>query len=101
MMVWMTIDLMRVTIAGPKELVSAVTILAPQSIARRFSESMAAADRGKANPIEPYEIVENFVDENYPGGWMAVDHESHNSCLDAVTAAGVVDEGLLFYEDVE
>lgn len=101
MMVWMTIDLMRVTIAGPKELVSAVTILAPQNLARRFSDSMGAVGRGEANPIEPYEIVENFVEANYSDGWMAVDHESYGSCLEAVTAAGVVDEGELFYEDSE
>jgi len=101
MKVWMTIDLMRVTIAGQKELVSAVTILAPQKLATRFNESMEAVDRGDVNPIEPYEIVENFVEANYPDGWMAVNHESHGSCLEAVTAAGVVAEGELFYEDSE
>ncbi len=41
------------------------------------------------------------MEANYSDGWMAVDHESYGSCLEAVTAAGVVDEGELFYEDSE
>ncbi len=100
-MIWMTIELMRVVVTGPKELVSVATILAPQSLAKQFEESMAAVDAGAADPVEPYEIVEGFVDANYPGGWMAVDHDSHGNCLEAVTAAGVIEEGFLFYEDEE
>ncbi len=99
-MVWMTIDLMRAT-ATPKGTMSTATILAPQKLARRFNDSMDAVERGEADPIEPYEIVENFVNANYRDGWWAVDHEHHGSCLEAVTAAGVVDEGILFYEDSE